>query len=577
MKIPTSPVLPTWVPPQSSRETVGDLDDADPVAVFLAEERHRAEPLRLVALHLDRANVVALLDPVVDHVLDVGDLLGGERGAVGEVEAELVGAHRRARLSHVGAQPRAQSGVQQVRGRVVSHRRVAGRVVDLRLDAIAWARQRAAHAQGLVVADAIHVDDARLAPVPGERAGVGDLAAALRVERALLELDQALAVLELAGVGDTGRGAQALVADEPALGQLGDERDHGLVAVRGGGGGPGAGALALLLHQLLKAVVVDREALLGEQLLRQVVGEPVGVVEEEGLGRVDPGGLRLLRLGDQAVEHLGAAVEGAAEALLLVVDPAHDRRPVLLEVRMGVGRDLDRALGEAAEVGRLEAEHAALLDRAAHDPPQDVAPVLVGGNDAVGEQLGHAARVIGEDPHRPGGLRVGVEGTTGELLGEIDQGAEALGLVDGRHVLLDRRHPLEPEAGVDVSLRQLGERVVGVQLVGHEDVVPVLEVALGVVAGPVLGPSERLAAVDVHLRARPAGPGRAGLPEVLGARQPEDPLLGDALGAPELDRLGVRAQPELLVAAEDGDPDLLGIEPEALGRELPAEARSRPP
>ena len=96
--------------------------------------------------------------------------------------------------------------------------------------------------------------------------------------------------------------------------------------------------------------------------------------------------LGILRLGDQAVEQLGAAVERAAEALLLVADPAHDRLAARHELRMGVGGDLDRALGEAAEVGRLEAEHAALLDRAAHDPAQDVAAVLVRGHDAVGDQ-----------------------------------------------------------------------------------------------------------------------------------------------------------------------------------------------
>ena len=51
--------------------------------------------------------------------------------------------------------------------------------------------------------------------------------------------------------------------------------------------------------------------------------------------------------------------------------------------------------------GELEAEGTALLDRAAHDPPQDVAAVFVGGDDAVGDQEGGAAGVVGDDPHRP--------------------------------------------------------------------------------------------------------------------------------------------------------------------------------
>src|SRR5207253_4072267 len=66
-----------------------------------------------------------------------------------------------------------------------------------------------------------------------------------------------------------------------------------------------------------------------------------------------------------------------------------------------------------------------------------------------------------------------------------------------------------------------------------------------------------------------AGAGRAGLPEVVLAAEADDPLLGDAGGAPDLDRLLVRAEPEILVAAEDGHPDPLRVHPEALGRELP--------
>ena len=102
-----------------------DLDHAHPLAVFLAEQRHRAELLGLGAVHLQPAHRPALLDPLVDAVLDRAQLLGAERLAVGEVEAQLVGAHRRARLADVGAEPLAQRRVQQVGRRVVAHRRVA--------------------------------------------------------------------------------------------------------------------------------------------------------------------------------------------------------------------------------------------------------------------------------------------------------------------------------------------------------------------------------------------------------------------------------------------------------------------
>src|SRR3954464_8889447 len=70
--------------------------------------------------------------------------------------------------------------------------------------------------------------------------------------------------------------------------------------------------------------------------------------------------------------------------------------------------------------------------------------------------------------------------------------------------------------------------------------------------------------VEVELRARAARPGRTGLPEVLAARAQDDALARHADGPPRREGLLVRAQPELLVALEDGDPDVLGAEAEPL-------------
>ena len=59
------------------------------------------------------------------------------------------------------------------------------------LDPLAPARRASPRdPQRLVVADPIDVAHLGLAAVPAKHAGVGDLAAALGVERALLELDQ---------------------------------------------------------------------------------------------------------------------------------------------------------------------------------------------------------------------------------------------------------------------------------------------------------------------------------------------------------------------------------------------------
>ena len=132
--MPTSAVLATWVPPQSSRETPSTSTTRTHSPYFSPKSAIAPEPLGLGALHLQPAHRPARLDPLVDPILDRAQVLGAEPLAVGEVEAQLVGAHGRAGLAHVGAEPLAQRRVQQVGGGVVAHRRVAGLAVDLGLD-----------------------------------------------------------------------------------------------------------------------------------------------------------------------------------------------------------------------------------------------------------------------------------------------------------------------------------------------------------------------------------------------------------------------------------------------------------
>ena len=93
-------------------------------------------------------------------------------------------------------------------------------------------------------------------------------------------------------------------------------------------------------------------------------------------------------------------------------------------------------------------------------------------------------------------------------------------------------------------------------------------IAVGVVARSLVGPAELLPTVVVHLRAGAAGTGLPRLPEVLGPRQEHDPLVRDPVALPDLDRLLVRAQPQLVVAAEHARPDAVLVEPEHFHGEL---------
>ncbi len=243
----------------------------------------------------------------------------------------------------------------------------------------------------------------------------------------------------------------------------------------------------------------------------------------------------------------------------------------LHELGIGGAHQLGHHVGVLREEGALDAQAAALLDGAAHDAAQHVAAVLVGGDDAVGDQGGHAARVVGEDPHRPGGGLVGVVGAAAQLLAEADERQELVGLEDRRRALLDEGHAVEAHARVDVLLRQRGQDVGRLLVELHEHEVPVLQEALVLPAGQVVRGAELQAAVVVQLRARAAGADRAGLPEVLRARAQHDPVARDADRQPRVDGLLVGAQAQVVVALEDGDPDAVRVELQVLEGELPRE------
>ena len=105
-----------------AREAV-DLDDAHLLPVLLAEEHHRAELARLLDRSDERAHGDRLEDLLVDDSLDSLPLRGRQRLRVGEIEAELVGTHGGSSLLDVVAEYLPKRRVQQMRRRVVRHRR----------------------------------------------------------------------------------------------------------------------------------------------------------------------------------------------------------------------------------------------------------------------------------------------------------------------------------------------------------------------------------------------------------------------------------------------------------------------
>ena len=314
--------------------------------------------------------------------------------------------------------------------------------------------------QRLVVADAHDVEHARgaSAVLALDHALVGDLAAAGRVERRLDELGQHAPVL-LRDRRDGGRLLGRLVAGEGGrLAALGEGGDLVALAV-GGAAARAARAAALLVHKLLEALLVDAHALLGRELERELQREAVGVVEQEGLVGADALLARRLGARDDVVEQPHALLERAPEGLLLAREPHADRVRVLVQLGVCVAHQLAHEVRVARHEAGLDAEPAALHDRAAHHPAQHVAAVVVGGDDAVGDQEARPARVVGEDPHRAVRVERLAVALAAQLLAELDQRLELVGLEHRGRALEVRGEAVEAEARVDVLGRQRRERV----------------------------------------------------------------------------------------------------------------------
>ncbi len=381
---------------------------------------------------------------------------------MGEVEAQLVRPDVGAGLTDVRAEPLAQRGVQQVSCGVIAHRREARRALDARPDRLARAEisLHGLERERLVLAEPVHVDHPGAAGRRLYDAGVGHLPAALRVEGRLLELGEHPAVAAL-GHPQNGVRLGGLVAHEArAEARLAREprnllvlNVHLVAGARDRGRLPAPRHLAGLLHQLLEALVVHGQALLREQLPGHLVGEAIGVVKLEGVVGGNPGRLLLPGAPDQVGQQPLALLQGPAEALLLGPRPALDGGPFARQLGVGLAHHIHHGRVELRQEGLLEAEHSALLNRAAHDPAEDVAPLFVRGHHAVGHQEGRAASVVGENRQGAGRGEVLPVLASRELLPQLDHGAEVLGLEDRWDVLEDRRHAVEPHPGIDVLER----------------------------------------------------------------------------------------------------------------------------
>ena len=281
---------------------------------------------------------------------------------------------------------------------------------------------------------------------------------------------------------------------------------------------PAARLDAVPLHLLVETLPIEGQIPLGGQGLEQFGREAVGLEHVGGLGAGDHAAMLLLHLLENPLDAVQPGVDAWPGSW---PPPSRSRRPrpVTVSPSSGYGVFINSAtLPHQLVQERLADAHlVAVQDRAAQQPADDVALLLVAGIDVFvdGERAG--ADVVGDAAQAAAVLVGRIVADAADLAGRLDQRAEDVDVEVRLDALQHRGRPLQAHARVDVLARQRAQvvRRIADAVELREDQVPNLDLAEGRVE------------IDFAARAADAvGPlaGGVGRPEVLVLAQPLQPL-----------------------------------------------------
>ena len=215
-------------------------------------------------------------------------------------------------------------------------------------------------------------------------ARVGQLAAHFGVERGLVENNYALAALrylggKLVGIYKCEHGA--LIGGLVVAGEL---RGCGVKAEINTCPAEVAECFtslscadALLLHESVKLIGIERHALVLDHLKRQIHGETIGVIELECISAGEHSLALCLVLGKDGCKYLHTGIDGLCEVFLLALYNAGN--VLLLLAKLGVLAlvFMDNCIDYIIKEGLIHAEKLAVAGSTTQQAAQDIAPALV--------------------------------------------------------------------------------------------------------------------------------------------------------------------------------------------------------
>ena len=311
-------------------------------------------------------------------------------------------------------------------------------------------------------ADFLHVVDSEQTIAQGHGAAVADLAAGFGVEGGGVEDDLNVMACRYFGyffavaeqADHVGLGGEFVVADEfggVVVYPVAVDRQVCVPVFFRLGVGFGAGPL--FGHEFVEAFGIDLEPGFGGHFQGEVDGEPVSVVQGEGVRAGNGGFAFLFDFCCRGFEEFGAGFEGFQESGFFGDGDTLDAFPVVSNLGVGGGHGVHDGVHEAFHGFAGGAEEPGGSDDAAEESAQDVAAAFVAGGDAVEDDHHGGAGVVGDDPEPDVVFVVGAVGGAGEALGFVDDGPQEVGFVDVVDALEEAGDSFHAHAGVDVFLR----------------------------------------------------------------------------------------------------------------------------
>ena len=479
---------------------------------------------------------------MIDDVLDLSQVFLAHLGGMREVEAKSPGADVTAALAHVLPKHLAQRVLQQVSGGVIACGCHAHRPVHAAEHRIASLQGSALHSPNVQVKALFLVDVHEFEPglplicddpsaVAGLSAGLGVSGGAVEHYGGLPPLleggDQLVAAYDSNNLCDT---LQCPVAGELSGLRLALETVQGATDEHAALETRGAFRQGLMRrHFLEESLHVHAHLLLGEDGLRHLQREAIGLVEVERLLAAQHGAALALQVGHVSLEHLRAAIDRLLERLLLLPDHSLDVGAAFLQLRVGFIVRTDHGTNQLCHKWTFDAELVGIPHGSAQQTAHHVATFLIAWHHTVRDAEHYGPDVVGNAAQLRGGFRISPCARAADAFDLRQERLEQVNVEVRLPALQDAGHAFKTHPGVNVALWQRLEYFAFLTIVLLEDQVPDLDVAAAIAGRIARGLAAATAQVNVNLAAGPAravGPlgARVGRPEVLPIPETEDTL-----------------------------------------------------